>query len=332
MKKIYLIGAAAIALAACDKNYDNPDFSNGAAIITATIGESTLTRAVDDSWNPNDRIGISSTIGGEPGPYINVEYTTEAGDGKFEGEDLFFYKPMTLTAYYPYSGSKDNAPGIISAETSAEFQTDDKQPKIDFLWDTKTGVDQKDFSAANPNVNFTFAHKMSKISFTFQSSDPMYDPNNPTHMVSDGVDVATMISYSIEGLGVKGTFDTASGVCALDESEGRQGIEIKFSKVETDEKMKERTFPSLIVFPQKKPSDGFILHITTDELNKQGYNQTYKCALRFTDDELKPGCHYIFTIKVTKVGLIVGNLTIAPWSEEEKFIIATIDGEPEFND
>lgn len=171
-----------LALTACDNNEDNPGTSSTAAKIFATIGESTLSRAVDDSWNPNDRIGISSTVGDTPGPYINVKYTTENGDGIFTGKDLFFYTPMTLTAYYPFTGEEDKVPGvggIIKVNTLPENQTKENQPEIDFLWDSKTGVDKKDFSVTKPEVKFTFAHKMSKVSFTFLSSDPVYDKKIP---------------------------------------------------------------------------------------------------------------------------------------------------------
>lgn len=84
----------------------------------------------------------------------------------------------------------------------------------------------------------------------------------------------------------------------------------------------------LIVFPQKKPADDdFVLHITTDELSEGSPEQNYKCVLRFTDDEIKPGYHYKFTIMVSRRALIIGNLTIEPWNASEKFMIATIDGD-----
>lgn len=267
------------------------------------------------------------------GPYINLAYTTKDGDGKFTGTPLFFYKPMTLTAYYPFTGAEGTAPGtngVIKAITSAENQVSDKQPGIDFLWDCKTGVNKQDFSVSNPNVNFTFAHKMSKLSFTFLSSKEFWENGV---LVSKGVDVSTMISYEIAGLGIEGTFDITKGVCAIDETKGRQGLKITFPK-DTPE-MEKREFPSLIVFPQQKPSGGdFILHITTDELNEdETAHQKYKCALRFTDNVIKAGCHYKFTIQVTKYGLIVGDLSIEPWvSAPEKFITATIDGNPVFRE
>lgn len=198
-------------------------------------------------------------------------------------------------------------------------------------------MDKKDFSASDPNVKFTFAHKMSMLSFTFLSSEPFYDENDRSIKLSDGVDVRTMVSYEIEGLGVEGTFNTIDGVCAINDT--REGITITCEKITVDNEVNKydykREFSPLIVFPQKKP-DGknFILHITTDELKEEGSpTQSYKCALQFTDNEIKPGCHYKFTIKVTRLGLIVGKLTIEPWVlESEKFIIATIDGDPGFKE
>lgn len=171
MKKIYIFAAlATLSLAACDNN-DNPDATSDALNITATIGESTLTRATDQKWDPGDQIGISSTVSGVVGPYVNVKYTTSDGSGNFSGDRLFYYKPMTLMAYYPYTGEKGTAPGangIISADTRIGNQSADTQPLIDFLWDSKTNENQKDFSASKPDVTFTFAHKMSRLTFKFK--------------------------------------------------------------------------------------------------------------------------------------------------------------------
>lgn len=334
MKKIFLIALTTLVLASCDNNEDNQLSLSEAATITATIGENVISRAADGEWHENDSIGISSIVGDVAGPYFNLKYIN-TGNKVFTGRTpILFYKPMTLTAYYPFTGKEGEVPGtdgIISATTDPDNQTNENRPKIDFLWDSKTGVNKKDFSAANPNVNFTFAHKMSKLSFTFLSSGPTYDDKGK--LLSDGVDVNTMISYEIKGLGVEGTFDTTTGVCSLDEKK-REGLKMTFYKIA--EKMDQRPFDPLIVFPQKN-DDGFTLLITTDELNQAGDeqkydHQTYKCDLRFGDNEIKPGYHYKFVIKVTKLGLIVGELSIEPWVSFENFMTATIDGDVFKND
>lgn len=331
MKKLILLAAAALALASCDNNVDNPDNSPQPAKVYATIGETSISRAAETSWASGDEIGISSSVGEVDGPYINVKYTT-TGDGKFTGETpLFFYKPMTLTAYYPFADEEGETPGdngVITATTDAENQKAGKQPLIDFLWDSMTNQDQKDFSATDPQVNFTFSHKMSKLTFIFISSDPTYDKNNV--LISDGVDVSTMVAYDIEKLIVDGTFNTATGVCAADDNaaDENRGLEMVYDKGFVKDK---EPVPSLIIFPQTLPEGNLTLRIFTDELDPGSPLQEYKCSLSFSSGEIKPGCHYKYSIQVTKHGLMVGDVTIEDWSNEpDRFLTATIDGDPNF--
>ncbi|MDE7118352.1 MAG: fimbrillin family protein, partial [Bacteroidaceae bacterium] len=265
----------------------------------------------------------------------NLEYTTDNGDGKFTGTPLFFYKPMLLTAYYPFDGKEKTVPGkdgIIEANTKIENQSATNQPKIDFLWDQRK--DKDDFSVSDNKVNFILSHKMSKLTFAFVSSKATEDKNGV--VIAKGVNVSYMTSYGIEGLGLVGTFDTATGVCAIDEAaEARSTLTVEFAKgtvknAEDAENAEDQ--PSLIVFPQKQPDGGnFTLHITTLETDNQGNTlppQKYKCVLPFSDNEIKPGCHYKFTIQVTKVGLIVGDINIAEWETAREWSgTATIDGD-----
>lgn len=326
MKKIFLLAAATLALAACN-NDDNPTDQAVAAHITATICESLPTRASDNSWGSNDKIGISSTVG----PFINLEYTTEKGDGTFTGTPIFFYKKMTLTAYYPFTDDEGTAPGtdgIITADTRAENQTAAKQPYIDFLWDTQTG-----FTTQDPNVNFKFAHKMSKVTFTFQSSKEVI-VNGIT--IAGPVNVRDMVHYTINGLVLDGTFNTATGECAVkdDTDEEPLTIDVKDKseeKIEDDETVT-ITVPSLILFPQTFSGGIPTLDIYTDELEDLNNLQHYKCNLAFSNGEIKPGYHYKYTIKVSKIGLIVGEMTVEPWVESERFLIATIDGDKVFKE
>lgn len=317
---------------------DKPDPSSGAVIITATIGDNVVSRAADTDWAQGDQIGIFSTIGDEVRPYVNLQYTTE-GDGKFSGYDIYYNNPMTLIAYYPFNGEEFKLPGnngIIEAKTDSIIQDPATQHTIDFLWDSKKGYgvdkDQVDFSATNTNVNFVFSHKMSKISFTFKSSKPVWRDGIK---ICDGVDVRTMVSYRIEGLGIEGTFDTRTGVCAIDETK-REGLTIACEKLVTAEDAPEydstREMNSLIVFPQEKPQDtNFVLIVNTDEFHDDRYLQTYKCQLTFNGGKIEPGYHYKFSVLITKMGLIVGDMTIDPWkSSADKSLTATIDGDPNF--
>lgn len=324
MKKIILFAAAALALASCENNDDNTVPCPQQARITATIGEST--RAKDDTWNPGDKIGISSTVGPEVGPYINLEYTTD-GNGEFIGSPLFYYKPMTLIAYYPFKGPENTAPGLIEAKTSAEYQKAENQPTIDFLWDTKTNKDQADFSATDPTVKFEFSHKMSKLTFALEGSKEEVEVNGVVTIHE--VKAEDIVRYEIEGLVLDGTFDPATGVCSIDNSVDPQNIEIKIKDF-IEEPVKEGESlspPPLIVFPQKPGNSKVILHVYTDELKNSSVLQHYTCALTFKDGELEPGNNYKFTIRVSKVGLKLAEMKIVDWNtEREVNLTATIDG------
>lgn len=320
MKKIFLMAAAALALVACDNNDDTPTASPVAAKIYASIGESVSSRASDQSWAKGDAIGISSTVAGSVGPYVNVKYITEGGDGEFTGNPLYFYKPMTLIAYYPYrEGTAPFTDGFIEAITDSANQKTDKQPAFDFLWDSQSG-----FTAKNPEVEFKFTHRMSKLTFIFlDSADVIVNDIK----IADGVSVSTMVNYTIDGLVLKGSFNTANGECAVKADEVVAELPMNVKNVENG-----TAVSPLILFPQTLKEGYAILHVYTDELHNLDALQHYYCRLMFSDGEIKPGYHYQYTIQVTKIGLIVGTMTIERWEEEDRFMTATIDGEDVFKE
>ncbi len=327
MKKIFLLAAVSFLLAACDNNDDNPESSYQAAKITAKIDNNTPTRAREASWDPGDVIGIHSIVGrdGENkviGPYFNEEYKTEKGDGTFTGDPLYFYKPMTLYAYHPFGkvGEADgpDADGIIKANTRPDNQKVKEQRRIDFLWASENG-----FTAKDPNVNFTFKHRMSQLTFKFL--------NTAVGDAKQQVLVENITAYEIIGLGFEGTFNTYTGECSINESAANDSIKIdKFKDGTTPfyKHIKHDEFVDpIIMFPQKPGNDKVLLRLYLNELNNEEQLQTYTCTLTFGDGELKPGCHYKYTIRVSKVGLIVGEMSIEPWNvERDVKLTSTIDG------
>lgn len=80
MKKILLFAAATLALAACNNDDEYVDNGPVAVQVTATIRENAMTRASNTSWAAGDKIGIT-TLRKDESKYINMEYTTTAGDG-----------------------------------------------------------------------------------------------------------------------------------------------------------------------------------------------------------------------------------------------------------
>lgn len=288
MKKIFFLAAASLILTACEKNDDNPIPSDVPVKITATIGGDYVTRAKDNAWSAGDRIGITATTGPAVGRFVNMEYSN--GENGFTGTPIYFYDPMTLSAYYPFDGTEGSAPGkegIIESDTRAGNQTSENQPNIDFLFAGNTEIEVKD---DKPVINFSFEHKMSKLTFILVSGN-------------EGTDIKKIVSYSLDGLVLDGTFNTADGVCAVkDGSEAeRLGIDLK-----DEEKSNEKLTPaSLIVFPQKVEKLTMKIHDSD--------NQDYSCDLNFGTDGIKAGNNYQFTIKVSKTTLDIVS-SIQEWT------------------
>lgn len=299
MRKIYFFAAAALALAACS-NDDEPVNNGPVAVqITATIGESTLTRASNTSWAENDKIGITTFRDNEQGDneskYVNMEYTTINADGVFTGEPMYFQdktKPVDFIAYYPFTGNQGTAPGTITAKTSAANQTDKTQPKIDFLYDHR-----KSIKGDNPKVNFVFSHRMSKLTFTFKNGT--------------GADVSKITSYAIEGLTLTGSFDPATGTATA----SGDAATLTMDNVTV---ANEVSVPSLIIFPQETGNKTVMLHIYTND------NQHYACQLQFGGGEILCSNDYQYTITVNRTGLDVEAATIAAWGEKKLDGTATL--------
>lgn len=280
MKKVFLIAAATIALAACS-NDDNYTDEPVAAHISATIGKSALSRASETSWAKDDKIGVTMDD-----RYTNMEYTTD-GSGKFTGTTMYFKnkkEPVTLTAYYPFTGTEGTAAGKVAASTNADNQTPANQVAIDFLFDKKSGI-----LGTDPNVAFTFSHMMSKLTLIFKDGD--------------GADVSKISAYEIGGLILDGTFDTATSVCAATDNAAAAPIRIEPNSVVTG-----NLLPSLIIFPQPAANDAVTLKITDTD------GQEYACFLNFEDNRLASGNNYLFTITVNKTGLQVNTSTITDWA------------------
>lgn len=277
MKKIYFI-AVALALAACSNDDDNYVDEPVAVQISATIGQSAVSRASETSWSNGDRIGITMA-----NLYANLEYTTESGDGKFIGTTMYFRnkrESVTFTAYYPFTGNEGTATPVIEASTTADKQTSANQSGIDFLHAVKENV-----TGIDPNVTFTFSHQMSKLTLIFKNGT--------------GVNGIKIASYEIDGLILQGTFNTATGVCAAKTGASPELLDITMSGEADD--------VSLLLFPQATAGKNVTLKITDSD------GQDYACTLSFEGNEIVSGNNYQFTITVNKTGLNVNQSTITDW-------------------
>lgn len=284
MKKYILLAAAAISLAACN-NDDNILDEPVAAQISATIGESGVSRATDSKWTPGDAIGITMSS-----RYVNIKHVTQDGDGNFTADNTLYFKnkrePVDLAAYYPFRGTEGTTP-IIEASTRTADQTSTRQPTFDFLYASLTGV-----TGSDPNVNFEFSHQMCKLTLIFKNGN-------------DGTDVSKISSYTLGGLILDGSFNTASGISSVKNGAEPEDLSIDLSLSDVTVTSGE-ALPPLIVFPQTV--EKLTLKISDSE------GQDYACELKFKDNKLLPGNNYQWTITVKKTALTVGTPLINDWN------------------
>ena len=281
--RLFTFAALALALSACTNDDENLNDGPVAAVINAEISDAVSTRASGTAWAERDEIGISESRFG----YTNVPYRWESGKFTPTGTIIFFQDddPTTFSAYYPY----DADGGTLTATTDATAQQN--QPAIDFLYATGATA-----STHNPEVNFTddtdaggkdcsFHHCMSQITLTFKEGS--------------GVDFSTIqpTGYTLSGLVLEGSFDTATGTAETDDATAAQDLDMTLTNGALTS--------SVILFPQTKASIGLSVYYNS---------QPYTATLTVPDGALKAGNNYTYTVTVRNKDLSISSATISDWN------------------
>ena len=282
--RFFALAALALALVACNNDNENLNGDPVAAQFTANIAPAT--RASGTTWTGGDRIGITDI--GNDSQYGNVPFILK--NGKFEAEGKVIYiedtKAHTFRAYYPYNA----AGGILAATTDATAQQN--QSAIDFLFATGATGDKK-----SPVVSFTdktgkggednsFHHRMSQITLTFEAGDGV------------NFSVVKPERYTLDGLLLTGTFNTADGIATADN--GAQTGELAMNLADGN------LTSSIILFPQTVASLPLVV-------NYKG--QEYHATLTVPDGALLAGRNHTYTVKVRNKVLEVSEATIAKWND-----------------
>ena len=167
--------------------------------------------------------------------------------------------------------------------------------KFDFLFADKDGEGKESAGSKNsPNVNFQFAHSMTKIIIVLKADG------------SSVKDLGTM-EPTLKGLKAKGTFSLANGVAAL--AGDAEVVDLLLSnQTETTNTATQQSFVA-IVPPQTASADVFLTIASGSD--------SYLSARILSKKELTSGKCYTVTVTVKKRELVVDSSDITPWAPGE---------------
>lgn len=306
--KFNLIAAAVMTLALTSCNNEefvpNTGQSTGEARFSASI-DAPATRAYNQEWGTNDEIGISGTSGDVT--YTNVRYFTANADGNFapkNGADKIYYQTdaeVTFTGYYPWNNLTGG--NTISADTWGQAD----QKSFDFLWAQASG------KKANPEVKFSFTHKMAKVVLTIKKGKDV------------SFDEVKAALLSLEGFKHQGSFDITTGkTTTLDATTvmwqfAGNTVDVAYNAPKTEDATAQTISYTMIFFPQEFSAP---LPFSAELADKQ----TFKANLDFTKankvidndaakNEWVAGRQYNLGIVLNKTGIDVTGCEIKPWEE-----------------
>lgn len=277
----FALAALAISMAACTSDNENMNTDGPvAAKFIADITPATRVNSEGTDWTDGDRIGVTGA------GFTNVPYKRENGKFVTDGTTIYFNDTETKTfnAYYPYQSDG----GTVTVNTAADKQGTD----IDFLFASGATGDTR-----NPTVEFTgdhaFKHCMSLIKFTFKPGDGiMFSETEPA-------------SYTLGGLKIEGTFDTATGTTAVTAA-ANSPITMQLNGA---------TASQVIILPQEVtiPLDLSVSY------NGQSYKATLKLPETPTANFYTAGYAYTYNITLNNKDIEVSEPTITPWKDGDSF-------------
>lgn len=322
IREIRLMAATAAALlllAGCEKESNNV-VENGpvAARIHSVIdpltdgpGSSggsdgnamTTTRAAGTAWAANDAIGITATHTDGTKLLENAHYLTPGGDGTFTAEDgsVFYFTDnaeVGFTAYYPYAKPEDFSkdPEVkdgITLILNTDNVQPELQPEFDFLFATATG------SAASPDVRLQFRHCMSRVVLRF--------------LPGEGIAALDDIRYTLDGMILRGTFNTRTGEAKAISVTDAQSIPNSFTLTVPGNGAAELSSP-LILFPQQ----GDDVRTLTLTMRGTKYTATFQLPQNPQNNSVRgllAGHSYTYNVRINNTTMTITPATISNWEE-----------------
>ncbi len=292
LKFIFLSTLTALFAVSCTNDVVQPGAEDGVAVrISAEAGglqkpgagnAQGSTRAVNNSWNEGDIIGVTMVNPQSLDvmtPYRNFGYTTQ-GDGNFSPNDAgqIIYFPtndaeVTFRAYYPYK--KDLAPNLV-------IPVSVKDQKVLADIDLMTAEHLSGTSTADPNVKLHFHHRLAKVVVNLTTDNAGISILNGAQLVMKGLKTEAVYDLLDEKLVVENNLPGADVAIPVANAKGEA-----------------------IILP-RPAGEGVEFEITTTDGGK------YRAALG-SDFELKAGYVHTFHIRLKSPAEI--SATIEPWIE-----------------
>lgn len=199
MKNQNILLTAAITMfvmsSACKKDQPIVPEAASALKFASTINGQIKTKAINDTWETSDAIGVFMKTGAGLSNVIsaNKNYNT-SGDGEFKpsANDQAIYYPedgssVDFVAYYPF---RQTLTGNFYA---ADVSDQSIQNGIDLMYSNNA----RGLSKTSTLANLNFSHQLSKIEFTVKNGSGVADLNG--------------LSTAIAGLNTKADFNIATG-------------------------------------------------------------------------------------------------------------------------
>lgn len=268
---------AATGIASCTNEEATITGDNVAVRISGEAG----TRAVNNTWNRNDAIGITMLKDGSAeviAPYNNYNYATADGTENFapatSAQIMYFPvdgSKVSFKAYYPYSSA---LPADMMMPVSVTDQSN--LAAIDLMTAKHTAGTSKD----DPNVHLHFYHRLAKVLINLTVEDS-------GQMSLNGCKLA------IKGLKTTGTYDIMGEELKIDEN-SRQDVFIPIHNAHGEG----------IILP-REAGEGVTFEITTAD----GGIYT---AIMASDLKIESGTKHTFNINLKKAPVTV-SATIEEW-------------------
>ena len=294
--RFYLLAAALVTLAACgsDKDGDNTPISEEpvAVKVTGSINNVIKTRAADNQWESNDRIGVSGTSGELA--YNNIPYKYSAGSN-FEPESGIIYfgaTTGTFNAYHPY----------IATGESITKEIEKQEKSLDFLYAKNVTVNRE-----VPTLALKFDHKMSLLKLHMKAGEGFTNAD-----FSDSKNFEVKLS----DVSSEAAFNIKSGAVTAG---GAKGITLR-PTVYKETIAEQESYYLLIILCPETIQNGITFSYVKD-------NVPYDALLTTNEGgadvmAMEPGKEYEYEITIDKTEVNVSDVTIndwtAAWTESKK--------------